>query len=267
MRSIVSSLGLMGVLLGLAMPASAEVLLKAGATETKLVTVESHRSLRHRLVAEAGQTVAITLKLANNNPGIVSRVAVYAAGTSTPIVVNNQVNYRIVDPTQKSPISHLIVLTLPGESDSGSANYEIEPLFNYNSSPIFEVEGGTEVVNTLDGVMDMPSTVRYRMIVETATISQQLLLDAQAQQVAEDYEGAIALYTRAINLNPDIADFYAERGNAYLALGEQMDIADRDTTVQQAMVTDWEMAAQLYEQVGHSHRAHALRHLLKQFAQ
>lgn len=272
MRSIVGSLGLMGVLLGLAMPVSAEVLLQAGATETKLVTAESHRSMRHQLTAEAGQTVAIKLRLANNNPGIVSRVAVYRAGKYTPLKVENQVSYRTVDPAQKSKISHLIVLTLPGESGSGEVNYEIEPLFDYDGSPQFDVEREsvaheiadheTADPDTATAEVNLPSTVRYRMTVETATVSQRLLLDAQARQVEEDYEGAIALYTRAINLNPDIADFYTQRGNAYLALGEQEDVSP--AVVQQAIVTDWETAAQLYEQVGHGTAANALRVQLSQ---
>ncbi|MBE9066438.1 tetratricopeptide repeat protein [Leptolyngbya cf. ectocarpi LEGE 11479] len=266
MRSIVSSLGLMGVLLGLAMPVSAEVLLQAGATETKLVTSESHRSMRHQLTAEAGKTVAIKLRLANNNPGIVSRVAVYQAGKYTPLKVENQVSYRTVDPAQKSKISHLIVLTLPGESASGEVNYEIEPLFDYDGSPQFEVDRETAEHETADretatAAVNLPSTVRYRMTVATATVSQRLLLDAQARQTEQDYEGAIALYTRAINLNPDIADFYAQRGSAYLALGEQEDVSP---AVQQAIVTDWETAAQLYEQVGHGTAANALRSQLSQ---
>ncbi|MEM7064565.1 MAG: hypothetical protein AAF572_15555 [Cyanobacteria bacterium P01_B01_bin.77] len=282
MRSIVSSLGLMGVLLGLAMPVSAEVLLQAGATETKLVTAESHRSMRHQLTAEAGQTVAIKLRLANNNPGIVSRVAVYQAGKYTPLQVENQVSYRTVDPTQKSKISHLIVLTLPGESGSGEVTYEIEPLFDYDGSPQFAVDRETADYETVEheildhetsdheildhetamAEVNLPSTVRYRMTVETATVSQRLLLDAQARQVEEDYGGAISLYTRAINLNPDIADFYAQRGSAYLALGAQEDVSP--AVVQQAIVTDWETAAQLYEQVGHGTAANALRVQLSQ---
>ena len=186
MRSIISSLGVMGVLLGLATPVSAEVLLRAGATETKLVTAEAYRSTRHALTAEAGQTVAIKLKLANNNPGIVSRVAVYVAGKYTPLVVDNQVSYRTVDPTEKSRISHLVVLTLPGDAIGAEMSYEIEPLFDYDSEPAFaiesEVENESEITNT-----SVPSTVRYRMTVETATVSQRLLLEAQAQQ---DYDAA-----------------------------------------------------------------------------
>ncbi|MEM6254875.1 MAG: hypothetical protein AAF821_18315 [Cyanobacteria bacterium P01_D01_bin.156] len=174
MRSILSGLGLMGVLLGLAMPVSAEVLLQAGATEAKLVTSEAHRSFRHRLTAEAGQTVAIKLKLANNNPGIVSQVAVYAEGKATPLAVNNQINYRTIDANQKSQISHLIVLTLPADRGSGRVTYEIEPLFDYDNSPQFTVDSVAE--STVDY---MPSTVRYQMTVETATVSQQLLLEAQ----------------------------------------------------------------------------------------
>ena len=257
MRSIVSSLGLMGVLLGLAMPVSAEVMLRTGATETKLVTSDTHRSFRHQLTAEAGQTVAIKLKLANNNPGIVSRVAVYTQGKSTPLAVGHQVNYRTVDPTQKSQISHLIVLTLPENQESGETTYEIEPIFDYDGVPQFEVDSNVETAEVA-----LPSTVRYRMTVETATVSQRLLLDAQARQAEEDHEAAIALYTRAINLNPDIADFYAQRGNAYLALSESSEVS---ATVQQAVITDWETAVQLYEQVGHGSTANALRSQLNRF--
>ena len=257
MRSILSGIGVMGVLLGLAMPVSAEVLLQAGATETKLVTADTHRSIRHPLTAEVGQTVAIQLKLANNNPGIVSRVAVYIAGKYTPLVVDNQVSYRTVDPSQKSQISHLVVLTLPGEQLGTQINYEIEPLFDYEVQPLFDVDGEAETV-----VAAVPSTVRYRMTVETATVSQRLLLEAQAQRSRQDYESAIATYTRAINLNPDIADFYAQRGSAYLAQAEATSETPR---IHSAIVADWEMAAQLYEQVGHGHRANALRAQLKQF--
>ena len=185
MRSVISSLGLMGVLLGLAMPVSAEVLLQAGATEAKLVTAEVNRTVRHQLTAEAGQTIAIRLKLANNNPDIVSRVAVYGAGQSTPLDVDNQVSYRIVAPNQKSQISHLIVLTLPGTG--GEMNYDIEPLFDYDTSPEFGIE------NTATATTAMPSTVRYRMTVETATVSQTLLLEAQAQQA--EVEGGTDLET------------------------------------------------------------------------
>ncbi len=258
MRSIVSSLGVMGVLLGLAMPVSAEVLLQSGATETKLITSDSHRSMRHQLTAEAGQTVAIRLKLANNNPGIVSRVAVYVAGKYTPLVVANQVSYRTVDPTQKSQISHLVVLTLPGEQDGVENSYEIEPLFDYDMEPPFAVSSDRSLADVAE-----PSTVRYRMTVETATVSQKLLLEAQAQQTQGDYQGAIALYTRAINLNPDIADFYAQRGSAYLALSNAPELSP---TVQQSVVTDWETAVQLYEQVGHNSAANALRSQLNQLA-
>lgn len=257
MRSIVSSLGVMGVLLGLAMPVSAEVLLQAGATETKLVTADTHRSVRHQLTAEVGQTVAIKLKLANNNPGIVSRVAVYVAGKYTPLVVDNQVSYRTVDLSQKSQISHFVVLTLPGEQAGAQISYEIEPLFDYEVESAFGLDGEVEAIDAV-----MPSTVRYQMTVETATVSQRLLLEAQTQRAQQDYEGAIATYTRAINLNPDIADFYAQRGSAYLAQAE----ATSDTPrIHNAVVADWEMAAQLYEQVGHGHRASALRAQLKQF--
>ncbi|MEM9808592.1 MAG: tetratricopeptide repeat protein [Cyanobacteria bacterium P01_D01_bin.56] len=259
MRSIVSGLGLMGVLLGLAMPVSAEVLLQAGATETKLVTAESHRPFRHKLTAEAGQTVAIQLKLANHNPGIVSQVAVYAEGKSTPLVVSNQVNYRTVDASQKAQISHLIVLTLPADRGSGRMTYEVEPLFDYDNSPQFEVDQEADPVTN-----HVPSTVRYRMTVETATVSQRLLLDAYARQSEQDYEGAIALYTRAINLNPDIADFYAQRGNVYLA---QAEASESDTQIDQAVISDWETAAQLYEQVGHTNHADALRAQLTQFVE
>ncbi len=269
MRSIVGSLGVMGVLLGLAMPVSAEVLLQAGATETKLVTADAYRPMRHRLTAEAGQTVAIKLKLANNNPAIVSRVVVYAAGKRTPLVVDNQASYRVVDPTQKSKISHLIVLTLPdahaGEQGGVPVTYEIEPLFDYDAEPLFALGTNNleaaEEVTVAEDVLAAPSTVRYRMTVETATVSQRLLLEAQARQAEQDYEGAIATYTRAISLNPDIADFYAQRGRAYVALGEQV---DGISTVQQAIVTDWETAAQLYERVGHNNAASALRSQLQQ---
>ena len=256
MRSVISSLGLMGVLLGLAMPVSAEVLLQAGATEAKLATTESHRPLRHQLTAEAGQTIAIRLKLANNNPDIVSRVAVYGEGKYMPLDVDSQVSYRTVDPTQKSQISHLIVLTLPDDRGSGRATYEIEPLFDYDGLPQFDIEDEPQVSN---GVM--PSTVRYRMTVETATVSQKLLLEAHECQARADYEGAITSYTRAINLNPEIADFYAQRGTAYLALSEE---TEESPTVQQAVITDWETAVQLYEQVGHGTAANALRSQLNQ---
>ncbi len=248
MRSIVGSLGLMGVLLGLTMPVSAEMLLQAGATETKLVTAESHRPFRHQLTAEAGQTVAIQLRLANNNPALVSRVAVYVEGRYTPLVVDNQANYHTVDTTQKSQISHLVVLTLPGDRGSGRMRYEIEPLFDLDSSAVEAVT---------------PSTVRYRMTVTTATVSQRLLLQAQEQQVMQDYEGAIASYTRAINLNPDIADFYAQRGHVYLV---QAAIDNPEAQIDPAaVISDWETAAQLYEQVGHRDHASALRAQLKQF--
>ncbi|MEL7509246.1 MAG: tetratricopeptide repeat protein [Cyanobacteria bacterium J06554_1] len=275
MRSIVGNLGVMGVLLGLAMPVSAEVLLQAGATETKLVTADAYRPMRHQLTAEAGQTVAIKLKLANNNPAIVSRVVVYAAGKRTPLVVNNQASYRVVDPTQKSKISHLIVLTLPDEHDGDHGGvpvtYEIEPLFDYDVEPLFAL-GTTLETNSLEAteaaeaadVLAAPSTVRYRMTVETATVSQRLLLEAQARQAEQDYEGAIATYTRAISLNPDIADFYAQRGRAYAALGQQVEGASEGYRVQRAIVTDWEIAAQLYEQVGHGNAANALRSQLQQ---
>ncbi|MEM8613529.1 MAG: tetratricopeptide repeat protein [Cyanobacteria bacterium P01_H01_bin.105] len=259
MRSIVSGLGLMGVLLGLATPVSAEVLLQAGATETKLVTADAYRSTRHPLTAEVGQTVAIKLKLANNNPGIVSRVAVYVAGKYTPLVVDNQMSYRTVDPTQKSRISHLVVLTLPGDQTGVEMNYEIEPLFDYDVEPSFAVENLESEAIVSDAIV--PSTVRYQMTVETATVSQRLLLEAQTNQAEQDYDAAIAAYTRAINLNPDIADFYAQRGSAYLALGEQ---DDTNPALQQAIVTDWETAAQLYEQVGHGMAANALRFQLSQ---
>ncbi|MEO0350213.1 MAG: tetratricopeptide repeat protein [Cyanobacteria bacterium P01_A01_bin.15] len=237
----------MGVLLGLAMPVSADVLLQAGTTETQLVTADSHRSLRHQLSADAGQTIAIQLKLANNNPAIVSRVAVYIAGQSTPVVLDNQVSYRTVDPDQRSQISHLVVLTLPGDRGSGRVSYEIAPLFD------------VEAVET-DGESVAASTVRYRMTVATATVSQRLLLEAQAQQSLQDYEGAIATYTRAINLNPDIADFYAQRGSAYLA---QAALSSDTAHSHKALVADWETAAQLYEQVGHRQQANALRDRLK----
>ncbi|MEO1181233.1 MAG: tetratricopeptide repeat protein [Cyanobacteria bacterium J06636_28] len=265
----------MGVLLGLAMPVSAEVLLQAGATETKLVTADAYRPMRHQLTAEAGQTVAIKLKLANNNPAIVSRVVVYAAGKRTPLVVDNQASYRVVDPTQKSKISHLIVLTLPNEDDGDHGGvpvtYEIEPLFDYDVEPLFAL-GTTLETNSLEAteaaeaadVLAAPSTVRYRMTVETATVSQRLLLEAQARQAEQDYEGAIATYTRAISLNPDIADFYAQRGRAYAALGQQVEGASEGYRVQRAIVTDWETAAQLYEQVGHGNAANALRSQLQQ---
>ncbi|MEO0735632.1 MAG: tetratricopeptide repeat protein [Cyanobacteria bacterium J06649_12] len=251
------------------MPVSAEVLLQAGATETKLVTADAYRPMRHRLTAEAGQTVAIKLKLANNNPAIVSRVVVYAAGKRTPLVVDNQASYRVVDPTQKSKISHLIVLTLPdahaGEQGDVPVTYEIEPLFDYDAEPLFALGTNNleaaEEVTVAEDVLAAPSTVRYRMTVETATVSQRLLLEAQARQAEQDYEGAIATYTRAISLNPDIADFYAQRGRAYVALGEQV---DGISTVQQAIVTDWETAAQLYERVGHGNAASALRSQLQQ---
>jgi hypothetical protein len=259
------------------MPVSAEVLLQAGATETKLVTAETYRPMSHRLTAEAGQTVAIKLKLANNNPAIVSRVVVYGADQSTPLVVDNQVSYRMVDPTQKSKISHLIVLTLPAADGDGlgPVTYNIEPLFDYEAEPLFTVVDASETsaetsaseVATAETGADgfaMPSTVRYRMTVETATVSQRLLLEAHAREAEQDYEGAIATYTRAINLNPDIADFYAQRGNAYLALGEE---TDGVLQVQQAIVTDWETAAQLYEQVGHGQAAHALRSQLTQLVE
>ncbi|ESA34542.1 hsc-70-interacting protein [Leptolyngbya sp. Heron Island J] len=255
MRSILSGVGVMGVLLGLAMPVSAEVLLQAGATETKLVTAETHRSIRHPLTAEVGQTIAIRLKLANNNPRIVSHVAVYIAGKYTPLVVDNQVSYRTVDPSQKSQISHLVVLTLPGEQVGTQMSYEIEPLFDYEVESLFDVEA-----ETVEAVI--PSTVRYRMTVETATVAQRLLLEAQAQRTRQEYESAISTYTRAINLNPEIADFYAQRGSAYLA---QAETTSDISHIYNAIVADWEMAAQLYEQVGHGYRASALRAQLKQF--
>ena len=91
-------------------------------------------------MAEAGQTVAIRLKLANNNPDIVSRIAVYEAGKYTPLQVDSQVSYRVVDPTQKSKIAHLIVLTLPSDRGSGRLAYEIEPLFDYDGSPQFGLD-------------------------------------------------------------------------------------------------------------------------------
>ena len=166
------------------------------------------------------------------------------------MVLDNQVSYRTVDPDQRSQISHLVVLTLPGDRGSGRVTYEIAPLFNIEN---------VEAVET-DGESMAASTVRYRMTVATATVSQRLLLEAQAQQALHDYEGAIATYTRAINLNPDIADFYARRGSVYLAQAA----ASSDTVhSHKALVADWETAAQLYEQVGHRQRANALRNRLK----
>ena len=179
MRSIVSSLSVVGVLLGLAMPVSAEVLLRAGATEAKLVSAESHRPLRHQLTAEAGQTIAIRLKLANNNPDIISRVVVYEAGTQRPLAVDSQVSYRVVDPTQKSQISHLVVLTLPADNAREQVDYDIEPLFDYDGAPLFGLE------DTAAPEAAMPSTVRYRMTVETATVAQERLLEAQRQPQAD----------------------------------------------------------------------------------
>ena len=44
---------------------------------------------------------------------------------------------------------------------------------------------------------------------------------ATAKHKSKDYQGAIADYTKAIELNPDYAQAYNKRGFAYLMLGSK----------------------------------------------
>ena len=52
-----------------------------------------------------------------------------------------------------------------------------------------------------------------------------------------DYQGAIADYNQAINIKPDYADAYINRGNAKSNLGDK-----------QGVIADYDQAAQLFSQ-------------------
>lgn len=238
MHRAVGFLSVAGLLLGLAAPAPAALLLQAGVTEASLRPDSAGLAnpALHSFTARPGQTVAVRLRLANNNPAISSQLRLYLDGD--PVALDTAAVYRTVESDERSPISHWVVLVLPGEQAETLHSYELEPQFHLDQD-----------------AQHIPTTVRYRLTVESATRAQQLLLEAQQHQAQERYDDAIATYSRAIELRPTIADFYAQRGRA----------ASLSAPGQAA--ADWETAARLYEQVGHVRQAQALRRQLQQLIQ
>jgi tetratricopeptide (TPR) repeat protein len=93
----------------------------------------------------------------------------------------------------------------------------------------------------------------YDLVVRDSTAFELTFAAAEALVAEEDYDGAIAAYTEAIDLDPDQASAYLGRAQAILAQtyveqGEQIEgPADIPLAVRERVIADFEQAADLIE--------------------
>ncbi len=108
----------------------------------------------------------------------------------------------------------------------------------------------------------------YSLQVRTATEYEIAYAQATTHMQAQDYEAAIAAYTRAIGLDANNPEAYLGRADAYFgktqveleAQGRSLESPnDLDPDVRAAIVQDYEKAAALYAASGDSISAQALR--------
>lgn len=89
----------------------------------------------------------------------------------------------------------------------------------------------------------------YTVTVNPATEYEQAYASATTLYQSGSYAEAIAAFGEAIEIDPDQPTAYVERGNAYLALGENT----------AAAIADFERASALYEQSGDMDSAQSFR--------
>jgi len=108
----------------------------------------------------------------------------------------------------------------------------------------------------------------YSLQVRPATDYEVAFNDAQQLYFDGDYEAAIAAYSEAIDIAPENPDTYLSRADAYFGMaqaeleaqGEVLEEpSDLPMETREAIIADFEMAAELYVEAGDPFTAEALR--------
>jgi tetratricopeptide (TPR) repeat protein len=105
----------------------------------------------------------------------------------------------------------------------------------------------------------------YNLTVRTSTDYETTYAEAQTLALSEDYPEAIDAYTRAIELDPEQPSAYLGRaeaylGQVYLEQGEQIQgPSDIPQATREAIIADFESAANLIEEAGPQDWADSLR--------
>lgn len=105
----------------------------------------------------------------------------------------------------------------------------------------------------------------YDLVVRTSTEFEMTYAEAEALTLAEDYPGAIAAYTEAIEIDPDQSSAYLGRAQAILGqvYVEQGDLVEGPEDIpleaRELVIADFEQAATLFEASGSEDWAASLR--------
>jgi tetratricopeptide (TPR) repeat protein len=108
----------------------------------------------------------------------------------------------------------------------------------------------------------------YSLEVRPASEYEVAYSDAEMSIQEQDYEGAIAAYSDAISLAPEDPEAYLGRADAYFGQAQAEleaegmfleDPSDLSPDIRDAIIADFEMAAELYEAEGDSFTAQSLR--------
>ncbi|TVP69498.1 MAG: hypothetical protein EA342_03300 [Leptolyngbya sp. LCM1.Bin17] len=105
----------------------------------------------------------------------------------------------------------------------------------------------------------------YDLVVRASTPFELTFATAEDLMMVEDFEGAIAAYTEAIDLDPEQSSAYLGRaqavlGQVYTEQGDQIESpADIPAAAREAVIADFEQAADLMEASGSDNWAESLR--------
>lgn len=128
-------------------------------------------------------------------------------------------------------------------------------------------------------VMTLPTTGSYTVVarslsgeggsyavkVRPATTYEVAYAEAQGLMMESNYEGAIAAYGRAIQIDPNLPDGYLGRVDAYWAQAYQQagenfsGPNDLSSATRTALIDDYSAAANLYDQAGNAEMAQSMR--------
>lgn len=105
----------------------------------------------------------------------------------------------------------------------------------------------------------------YDLVVRASTAFETTYAQAEALALAEDYTGAIAAYTQAIDIDPEQSSAYLGRaqailGHVYLEQGDAIQgPEDIPLEAREAVIADFEQAATLFDASGSADWAESLR--------
>ncbi|MGB3136211.1 MAG: pre-peptidase C-terminal domain-containing protein [Nodosilinea sp.] len=105
----------------------------------------------------------------------------------------------------------------------------------------------------------------YDLVVRTSTEFETTYAEAESLFRAEDYLGAIAAYTQAIEIDPDQSSAYLSRaqailGQVYVGQGDAIQgPEDIPLEARESVISDFEQAANLLEESGSTDLAESLR--------